>query len=212
VSEAYALLQSRYPSSPFVASGRLAFAEAQIETGRADEARRVLEPLVSSGSPEPRAWALLGKAREATGDRNGALEAYARVARDTAGTEAPRDAVLGQARLLTAERRWDQARALLDRLVKNGDAAQAAEAALAMGETYRGEGNQLAAAEYFLTAAYLAPESMSGRRGLLAAGQTLASAKQSDAAAALYRKLLAQSNVPADLADAARQGLTALGR
>ena len=63
-----------------------------------------------------------------------------------------------------------------------------------------------------MTAAYLAPESDFGRRSLLAAAQSFATLKQPDASATVYRKLLAQSNVPPDVADAARQGLQALGR
>jgi len=63
-----------------------------------------------------------------------------------------------------------------------------------------------------MTAAYLAPESTSGRRGLLAAGRVFAAQKQPEAATIVYRKLLAQSNVPAELASAARQGLSTLGK
>jgi hypothetical protein len=45
---------------------------------------------------------------------------------------------------------------------------------------------------------------------MLSAAQTFAAAKQPEAAAILYRKLLAQSGVPTDVAEAARQGLAAL--
>ena len=51
-----------------------------------------------------------------------------------------------------------------------------------------------------------------GRRALLGAGQSFAALKQRDAAAIVYGKLLAQPDVPADLAEAARQGIAALGR
>ena len=63
-----------------------------------------------------------------------------------------------------------------------------------------------------MTAAYLAPESAAGRRSMLAAAQSFAALKQTEAAVTLYRKLLSQANVPGDVADAARQGLQALGR
>ena len=85
-----------------------------------------------------------------------------------------------------------------------------AEAAQALGETYRGEGDALAAAEYFMTAAYVAPDSLVGRKSLLSAAQSFAAAKQNDAAAIVYRKLLALANLPADVAEAARQGLSSL--
>ena len=90
------------------------------------------------------------------------------------------------------------------------DGGVAAEAAQGIGETYRGEGDALAAAEYFMTAAYAAPDSPVARKALLAAAQTFAAAKQSDAAAAVYRKLLAYANLPTDIAEAARQGLAGL--
>lgn len=210
--EALALLRARYPRSPFVDASRLDFAEALLATGQTAEARQTLEPLASAARAEPRVWMLLGKVREATGDRSGAMEAYARAAREGTGAEFTREALLGHARLLTAEKRWDQARAVLEHLLRSNDQALALEAAIAIGETYRGEGEHVAAAEYFMTAAYLAPDSPVGRRALVEAGQSLAAAKHADAAAAAYRKLLAQSDVPAELADAARQGLQAISR
>lgn len=210
--EAYALMRARYPQSPFVESSRLAFAEAQLATGRADEARKALEPLAAAGTVETQTWVLLAKAREATGDRRGALEAYGRAARDARSTEFTRDAFLGEARMLAAEKRWDQARAILERLLKSDDQSTVVEAAYGIGETFREEGDLLAAAEYYLTVVYLAPDSVQGRKGLLAAAQSLAAAKHPDAAANAFRKLLAQTNLAPELADAARQGLQALGR
>ncbi len=101
---------------------------------------------------------------------------------------------------------------MLERLLRSADGATAGEAALAFGETWEAQGDHLAAAEYFMTAAYLAPESPSGRRALLAAGRSFAAAKDPEAATIVYRKLLAQSDVPADVADAARRGLAELRR
>jgi TolA-binding protein len=88
----------------------------------------------------------------------------------------------------------------------------AAEAAQAIGDTYTGEGDSLAAAEYYLTAAYMSPASPQSCRSLLAAGRAFASLKQTDAAEQAYRKVLAQGNPPADCADPARQGLASIGR
>lgn len=213
--EAYGLLRQQYPQSPFVEAARVTFAQTQIETGRIDEAKRALEEFVAAAPGDPRAgqaWMALGRAREATGDRAGALEAFARAARSGGSPAFNRDAMLAHARLLAAERRWDEARGVLERLLRSADGATAGEAALAFGETWEAQGDHLAAAEYFMTAAYLAPESPSGRRALLAAGRSFAAAKDPEAATIVYRKLLAQSDVPADVADAARRGLAELRR
>ena len=61
-----------------------------------------------------------------------------------------------------------------------------------------------------MTAAYVAPDTLVARKALLSAAQTFAAARQPDAAATVYKKLLAQSNLPSDIADSARQGLTAI--
>jgi len=104
------------------------------------------------------------------------------------------------------DQRWDQARTILERLLKNDETAIAAEAAQVIGDTYSGEGDALAAAEYYLTAAYVAPSSPPGRRGLLGAARAFTTLKQPEAAATVCRKLLTQSDLPADVATSARQG------
>ena len=210
--EADTLLRQRYPQSPFVAASRVRVAEALFETGRVDEARREIEKAAAETPGDPRTTMILARVREASGDRPGALEAYSRASRDGAAPEWSTPALFGHARLLTQEKRWDQARGVLERLLKSDEITVASEAAQAIGDTYSGEGDALAAAEYYLTAAYVAPASPQGRRGLLAAGRAFASLKQNEAAELAYRKLLAQGDLPADLAAAARQGLSSLGR
>lgn len=213
--EALATLHARYPKSPFVEGSRLLLAETQLETGRAAEARPALERLVTAAPSDPRAtdtWIALARAREATGDRQGALEAYARAARDGGTTGWKREALLTHGRLLTEERRWSEARTVLEGVLKQDSGVGAAEAAAGIGDTYRGEGESLTALEYYMTAAYLAPESPAGRRALAAAARTFAAMKQPDAAAIVWKKLLAQSGLPADLAAAAREGLKEIGR
>ena len=96
--------------------------------------------------------------------------------------------------------------------MKSPETGTVATAARSIGQSYQGEGNHLAAAEFFMTAAYLAPESPSGRQALLGAAQSFAALKQPDSAAIVYRKLLAQADLPADVAAAARQGLASIGR
>ena len=213
--EAYALLRQHYPRSPFIEDSRLTFAEAQVETGRAAEGRTVLEQLVTLPPSDPRvarARVVLGRARELTGDRAGALEAYTAAAAAVPPSQWNAQTLVGYARLLTQAQRYDEARALLQPFLKTASASVGAEGALALGETHEAQGEEAAAIEYFMTAAYLAPDSTAGRRGLLAAGRAFATQKQPDAATIVYRKLLAQSDVPADLVSAARRGLAELGR
>jgi tetratricopeptide (TPR) repeat protein len=213
--EAYALLRQHYPRSPFIEDSRLAFAEAQVETGRAAEGRTVLEQLVTLPPSDPRvapARVVLGRARELTGDRAGALEAYTAAAATVPPSGWSAQTLVGYARLLTQAQRYDDARALLQPFLKTASTSVAPEGALALGQTLEAQGDDAAAVEYFLTAAYLAPDSTAGRQALLAAGRAFATQKQPDAATIVYRKLLAQSNVPADLAAAARRGLAELGR
>jgi tetratricopeptide (TPR) repeat protein len=209
--EAWALLRERYPTSPFVQSSAVGFAEAQLQTGRASDALGGLQKVVVESPSDARAWLTLARAREATGDRQGALDGYVRAARESRGPELSQ-ALLGHARLLIADNRGEQARGVLQRLLKSDDRSLVLEAATTIGDTYQRDGDHLAAAEYYMTAAYLEPQSTFGRRALLAAGQSFAALKQPDAAATVYGKLLAQPDVPADVAAAARKGIAALGR
>ena len=213
--ESTKLLRGRYPQHPLAQQAWLRLAEAQIATGRAAEARPALEQYVASAPSDAdtgRAYLALARAREAAGDRAGALEAYARGPRDTAAPAWTREALFGHARLLIQDKRWDAARAVLERLLRSSEPATAAEAAQALGDTYAGEGDTLAAVEYYLTAAYVAPDTLLGRRGLLSAARAFAAGKQPEPAAAAYKKLLAQADLPAELRDAARQELAALAR
>ena len=213
VTEAYGLLLQRYPKSPFAETATLALAESQVHTGRSAESVATLERFVAANPQHEavgRAWLALGRARETEGQRPAALEAYAAAMRESRSPDVRREAAVAQARSLIADKKWPQARTVLQSLIGERDPAVVAEAAQAIGETYRGEGDALAAVEYFMTAAYSAPESPAGQKALLAAGQTFAAAKQPDAAAIVYRKLLAQTNVPSDIADTARQALSAL--
>src|SRR4029450_1951141 len=135
-----------------------------------EAARAALEQAVIVSPSDSRAWVALARARDASGDRAGALDAYARGVKDGGADALRPEAALGYGRLLTQEKRWSEARGTLERLMKSDDTAVVAAASSAIGETYQGEGDNLAAAEYYMTAAYVAPESPVGRRGLLAAG------------------------------------------
>jgi len=213
--ESTRLLRERYPQHPLAQAAWLRLAEAQIATGRAADAKPALEQFVA-GSPSdgdaPRAWLALARAREATGDRAGAIEAYGKGPRDESAPGWTRETLMSHARLLNQEKRWDDARPILERLLKKSDGAAAAEAAYALGDTYAGGADTAAAVEYYLSAAYVAPDSALGRRGLLSAARTYAAARQPELATTVYKKLLAQSDLPADVRDAARKELAALPR
>jgi tetratricopeptide (TPR) repeat protein len=211
--EAYALLRQRYPQSPFAPAARLGLARAYLETGRTDEARRAAEEFLASTPNDPRAgdaWLALGRARDKAGDRAGALEAFTRAGQGGSGVNWTSDARLGHARALAGAQRWEEARGVLEKALRTSDGAAAGEVAAKIGEAWSGQGDHLAAAEYYLTAAYLAPQSAAGQRAMLEAARSLAAAKEPDAAAAAYRKLLAQSGLPADVSAAARKGLAEL--
>jgi tetratricopeptide (TPR) repeat protein len=206
------LLRERYPRSPFVEAARVRVAEELLETGKADEARREVDQVLATAPNDARATLLLARMRAAGGDRSGALEAYARAAREGQGVQANGPALLGHGRLLVEDRQWSQARGVFEGLLKSDDTATVAEAARGIGDAYAGEGEPVAAAEYYLTAAYVAPTSTQGRKALLSAAQSFVAAKQKDAAELAYRKLLAQKDLPVDISVAAREGLAALNR
>jgi tetratricopeptide (TPR) repeat protein len=214
-ADAYTLLRQQYPKSPFVASSRYVYAEALLQTGRQAEARRTFEEFLAatpSDSRAPTAWIALGRARESAGDRSGAIEAYGRAVQSGATPATHRDGYVAYARALSGAQRWEEARGVLGRLLASADAAAAPELAAAIGDTWVGQGNQVAAAEYYMSAAYLGPDSPAGRRALLSAGRAFAAAKDPDAAAVVYRKLIAQKDVPPDLVEAARRALTEIRR
>ncbi len=213
--EAYALLRQQYPQSSFVESSRLTFARALLETGRNPEARRAYEEFVAAAPNDPRAheaWLALGRAREAAGDHKAALEAFGRATQSGASPTTHRESFVTYARALSAERRWNEARSVLERLLAVSDDAAAVDVARSLGEASAGQGDHLAAAEYYMTAAYLAPDSPAGRQALLAAGRSFAAARDAESAAIVYRKLIAQKDLSADLADQARRALAELRR
>jgi hypothetical protein len=61
-----------------------------------------------------------------------------------------------------------------------------------------------------MNAAYLAPESPFGRRALLMAGESYVILRQPDSAIIAYNKLLAQPNLPPEIAQQARARLASL--
>ena len=215
VLEAYGLMEKLYPTSPFLEPARVTVAEAMVETGKPDAARPALEQFVATSPDDPRAqeaWGALARARDAAGDRAGAVEAYTRALKDANPANLRPEMAIGYARLLTQEKRGPEARKLLEGLLRSDDKNIVASAATGIGEAYQGEGENLAAAEYFMTAAYVAPETAAGRNGLLGAAASFVALKQNDSAAIVYNKLIAQKDVPADVLEKARKGLKDIGR
>ncbi|MGH7347947.1 MAG: tetratricopeptide repeat protein, partial [Candidatus Rokuibacteriota bacterium] len=215
VIEAYGQMEKLYPKSPFLDPSRVTVAEALVETGKSEAARPVLEQFLSTSPNDPRAqraWAAVARARDAAGDRPGALEAYTRALKDMNPSDLRPEMVLGYARLLAHEKRWQEARKLLEPLLRSDDKIVVASAAGGIGEALQGEGENLAAAEYFMTAAYVAPDTPVGRSGLLGAGACFVALKQNDSAEIVYKKLIAQKDAPADVLEKARKGLKDIGR
>lgn len=207
------ILAVRYPTSPVVDAVQVDLAEALLRTNAPREASRLLQSLVDR--PEDprsaRALLLLGEAQEAAGDRAVALQTYARLRRDHPTAPASGAAGLGEARLLLAAGRWDEARPLLEETLARVEAEGAAEAAFQLGEGFRLNGQHQEAVEAFMTAAYVGPDTVWARRALLGAGASYAALRQAEPAAIVYRKLLAASGVEPELAEQARNGLRDLG-
>lgn len=212
--EAYQLLATRYPGQTLGAEARLDQAEALLRTGAVSEARQRLEAFVNSetGDPQlPRALLLLAQSYESGGEKDKALDVYARLRKDYPTAAGTQRAAFGQGRLLLTEGKWEEARPLLQKALDDADPTTAAEAAFRLGEGHRAAGQHGDAAQAYMTAAYLAPESAWGQRALLGAGQSFSALKQSDAAAIAYRKLATAKGADPELADAARKELKALG-
>jgi tetratricopeptide (TPR) repeat protein len=212
--EAYTALATRHPGHPANEAATLDLAEALLRTGAPGAARPRLEAFVDgqAGDPRrPRALLLLAQAYEATGEKDKALDLYARLRRDYPTAEGTDRAAFGQGRLLQSEGKWDAARPLLQKGLDTDDPAAAAEAAYRLGEGHRGAGQHAEAVQAYMTAAYLAPDSAWGRKALLGAGQSFAALRQNDSAVIVYRKLVAAKGVEPELADAARKELKALG-
>lgn len=214
VRETFKILEERYPGNPFVTEVHLGLSEALLRTGEAAAARTRLEAFVARAVNDPRlprTLLLLGQAREAAGDPRAALEAYSRFVKEYPALEGSTAARLAQGRLLQQDGRWDEAQEPLERVLAGPDPVPSGEAAFRLGEGFRTRGAHEQAAEAYMTAAYLTPDSVWARRALLGAGQSFTALRQTDFAIIVYRKLLAQPDLDPDLDRQARQALVVLG-
>jgi TolA-binding protein len=213
--EAWELLITRDPQSPFGEDAGLGLGEALFRLGAAAEARKLLEKAATTLSADPRLpriLFLLAQSREATGDRTGAVQVYDRMTRDFPDTDLALLARLGQGRLLQREGEWKKSRQLLEAVLTANDQAASVEAAYHLGEGFRARGDHEAALEAFMSAAYMDPASPWGRKALSGAGQSFSALKDPGSAAVVYRKLLAQPGIEPELAGAAKQALQRLGQ
>ena len=212
--EMYETLAKRYPNYRGSSEGRLAFAESLLRTGAPADARRELEAFVKAAPHDPRmpdALLLLAQAQEASNNRPAALDIYMRIDREYPDSKGAAGVLLGTARLLQGEGRWEEARGRLKRAINQDDPKVVTEAAYRLGEGLRAAGQNEDAVEAYLTAAYLKPDSPWARRALLGAGQSFTALRQPESAVIVYKKLLAASGVEPELAAEARSGLKALG-
>jgi tetratricopeptide (TPR) repeat protein len=209
-------LRIKYPRSEFVDATLLPAMEALIEIGASTAATGPLQSFVTAAPNDPRAteaYLMLARAREATGDAKGAIDAYAGAERSARGKKLATDVMLKHARLLVQDKRWESARPLLTSIIRTDEPAAVAEAAFFMGQDRRAQGDPLGATEYLMTAAYHSPESEFGQKALLAAAEQFAAMKSPHSTAmaiTVYDKLLAQPNVPPDLQQAAKAAREAL--
>ena len=129
--EADTLLRQRYPQSPFIDGGRVRVAEALLETGKADEARREIEQVAADDAERQRGpTLLLARVREAgRRPQRRARGVRARRARGPAPEWSGRRAARPRAPARRRRSAGDQARGVLERLLKSEDNAVVAEAA-----------------------------------------------------------------------------------
>jgi tetratricopeptide (TPR) repeat protein len=118
---------------------------------------------------------------------------------------------LRRGELLMAERRWHPAQQALEVARDASDPAIAGQAHVRLGELFRAQGEDDAAVEEYLGAAYLYPGTRSGALGLQGAAQSYAQRQRPRDARIVLEKLAAHAGADAALVDWARAALRRLG-
>jgi TolA-binding protein len=196
---AYDTLAARYPGSPVAASTRMDIADALVRAGAEKEARAYLKDAIAAGGyTAPRALQLLAEVEEAAGNRREALTAYDRLLREHPGAERSAGSLLAHARLLESFGQPERARALLQRIVTASSGEVAGEASYRLAKTLSAQGQDAAAVEWYLTAAYTAEGSRWERPSLLGAARSLTALGRTGEALVVYRKL---TSLPTGAAD-----------
>jgi TolA-binding protein len=186
-------LIARYPGSPSTAKARVDLAEVLARAGATTEARAHLEDAIATGGDTaPRALLLLAELEEAMGNRREALAAYDRVLREHSHVERSVSSLLSHARLLESSGQHDLARSLLQRIVDASDGEVAAEASYRIARILSAQGQDTAAVEWYMTAAYVAEGSQWERPSLLGATRSFTALNQTGEAMIAYRKLTAR--------------------
>ena len=208
---AYEQILARSPSAnPLGPRARLDFAEALLRTGAPDAARAQLAQLARIDQEHgPRRLFLLGEATEALGRPHEALATYDRLRRDHPRSEWTAESLLPRARLLQAVGQRQQARTLLQEILKGADGEVFGEAAFRLAESLRGDGQHALALKWYLTAAHVSADSPWGQRAELGALQGLLATGDRAAADAIYRRMLTSSTTDPDLLTQARNALQA---
>ena len=189
---AYDTLAAHYRGSPVAATAGVDLAEALLRAGARPEARAYLNDVIAAGGPtQARALMLLAQVEEGLGNRTAALAAYDRVLREHPRAEWSVAGRLSHARMLESSGQPDRARSVLQRVVDASEGEVAGEASYRIGRLLTVQGQEAAAAEWYMTAAYVAEGTRWERPSLLGAVHSFTALDQTDAALIAYRKVLA---------------------
>lgn len=195
--QAYERLIARYPAAATTA--RMALAETLVGSGAGAEARVHLQhAMAAGGETGARALLLLAQVEETLGNHDAALAAYDRLLREHPRTELPVRSLLSLAQRLESSGRADAARVLLERIVKTADGEVAAEASYHVARILGAQGQDAAAVEWYMAAAYVGAGSRWERSSLLAASQALTALNRTDEALIAYRKATEHATAPPD--------------
>jgi tetratricopeptide (TPR) repeat protein len=149
------------------------------------------DAIAAGGDIRARALLALAEIEAGLGNRSAALAAYDRVAREHPHVERSVTSLLSHARLLESAGQPDGARSLLERVVEASEGDVAGEAAYRIAGILSAQGREEAAADWYMTAAYVAQGSRWERPGLLGAVRAFTALDQTDEALIAYRKAIA---------------------
>jgi tetratricopeptide (TPR) repeat protein len=215
VRATYEQLLASYPGSPLKPTARLDFAESLLRTGDPARAQAQIAQVASadrSREDAPRRLFLQGQVYETLGRPREALAAYEELRRDHPRSEWTAESQLPRARVMQEVGQRRQARALLEHILKGAQGDVYSEAAVRLAENLEAEGQHAAAVKWFLTAAYLDPESAWGQRAQLGAVEGLIATGDRAAADAIYRRMEASNATDPSLLSKARDALDGRGR
>jgi TolA-binding protein len=208
----YEQMLARDPASPLKTTARLDFAESLLRTGEPALAQAQLTQVASADRSReyvPRRLFLQGQVYEALGRPHEALAAYEELRRDHPRAEWTAESLLPRARMLQAVGQREKARTLLEHIVKGAQGDVYAEAAVRLGETLSAEGQHAQAVRWFLTTAYLNPDSTWGQRAQLGVLQGSLATGDRATADAVYRRMEHSDATDPDLLAKARAALDA---